>query len=175
MNRHFIIFIILLFVSISAKAQEKKPKVALVLSGGGAKGIAHIPVLQKLDSLGIVPDLVIGTSMGSVIGGLYAAGYSGDEIEKLTAQVDWNEILGGNISLRDVGVEEKSEFERYLVNLDIVEGKPKVKPDLLKDQNLRELLSALLYPVYKIQNFDNLSIPFISFKKVYIFTSKMID
>ena len=113
--------------------------------------------------------------MGSVIGGLYAAGYSGDEIEKLTAQVDWNEILGGNISLRDVGVEEKSEFERYLVNLDIVEGKPKVKPALLKDQNLRELLSALLYPVYKIQNFDNLSIPFISFKKVYIFTSKMID
>ena len=175
MKRHFLLLTLFLLIICLSNAQEKKPKVALVLSGGGAKGIAHIPVLQKLDSLGIVPDLIVGTSMGSVVGGLYAAGYSGDEIQELTKKIDWSNILGGNISLKDVGVEEKSEFERYLVNLDIVEGKPKVKPALLKDQNLRELLSALLYPVYKIQNFDNLSIPFISFKKVYIFTSKMID
>lgn len=160
MKQHLLLILILFLIPYSPQAQEKKPKVALVLSGGGAKGIAHIPVLQKLDSLGIVPDLVIGTSMGSVIGGLYAAGYSGDEIEQLTAKVEWNEILGGNISLRDVGVEEKSEFDRYLVNLDIIQGKPKVKPALLKDQNLRELLSSFLYPVYKIQNFDDLPIPF---------------
>ena len=66
--------------------------------------------------------------MGSVVGGLYAAGYSGNDIEKLTAQIKWSEILGGNISLKDVGVEEKSEFERYLISLDIIDGKPKVKP-----------------------------------------------
>lgn len=151
--------LILTFQFITAQ-ENKKPKVALVLSGGGAKGIAHIPVLQKLDSLGIVPDLIVGTSMGSVIGGLYAAGYSGDEIEKLTMKVNWDEVLGGTISLRDVGVEEKSEFSRYLVSLDLIEGKPKVKPALLKDQNLRELLSSLLYPVYRIQDFDELPIPF---------------
>jgi len=160
MKNHTLLIVLLSLISCLSQAQEKKPKVALVLSGGGAKGIAHIPVLQKLDSLGIVPDLVIGTSMGSVIGGLYAAGYSGDEIQKLTSQVEWDEVLGGSISLRDVGVEEKSEFQRYLVNLDIIDGKPKVKPALLKDQNLRELLSSLLYPVYKIQNFDDLPIPF---------------
>jgi NTE family protein len=160
MKRHFIPLIILILFSCISKAQEKKPKVALVLSGGGAKGIAHIPVLQKLDSLGIVPDLIVGTSMGSVVGGLYAAGYSGNDIENLTAQIKWSEILGGTISLRDVGVEEKSEFGRYLINLDIIDGKPKVKPALLKDQNLRELLSKLLYPVHKIQDFDNLPIPF---------------
>ncbi|MGV8812562.1 MAG: patatin-like phospholipase family protein [Gelidibacter sp.] len=57
---------------------------ALVLSGGGAKGLAHIPALQALDSLGIVPDLVVGNSMGSIVGGLYAAGYSGDSIASLT-------------------------------------------------------------------------------------------
>jgi NTE family protein len=159
MNRQILLIGILL-VSCSLLAQEKKPKVALVLSGGGAKGIAHIPVLQKLDSLGIVPDLIVGTSMGSVVGGLYAAGYSGDEIQNLTSKVEWDQILGGNIALTDVGVEEKSEFERYLVNLDIIEGKPKVKPALLKDQNLRELLSSLFYPVYKIQKFDDLPIPF---------------
>ena len=160
MKRKFAVLGLLLTFFLTSAQQDQKPKVALVLSGGGAKGIAHIPVLQKLDSLGIVPDLVIGTSMGSIIGGLYAAGYSGDEIQELTSQVEWDEVLGGTISLRDVGVEEKSEFERYLVNLDIIDGKPKVKPALLKDQNLRELLSSLLYPVYKIQNFDDLPIPF---------------
>ncbi|WP_136480637.1 patatin-like phospholipase family protein [Cognatitamlana onchidii] len=160
MKRKFALLSLVLACLIGSAQQDKKPKVALVLSGGGAKGVAHIPVLQKLDSLGIVPDLVVGTSMGSVIGGLYAAGYSGDEIEKLTMQVNWNDILGGTIALSDVGVEEKSEFNRYLVNLDVIDGKPKVKPALLKDQNLRELLSTLLFPVYKVQDFDELPIPF---------------
>jgi len=58
-------------------SQEKKPKVALVLSGGGAKGLAHIPTLQAFDSLGTVTDLVVGNSMGSIVGASYAAGYSG--------------------------------------------------------------------------------------------------
>ena len=153
-------FLLLFFASNLIYAQEEKPKVALVLSGGGAKGVAHIPVLQKLDSLGIVPDLIIGTSMGSVIGGLYAAGYSGDSIAEITKNVNWDKLLGGNVSLTDVSVEEKSEFDRYLLNLDIIEGKPKVKSGLLRDQNLREFLSSLLYPVYNINNFDDLPIPF---------------
>lgn len=147
-------------LTLATYAQEKKPKVALVLSGGGAKGIAHIPVLQKLDSLGIVPDLIVGTSMGSVVGGLYAAGYSGDSIAQMTSNIDWDNLLGGDISLADVSVEEKSEFGRYLINLDIIKGKPKVKSGLLKDQNLREYLSSLLYPVYNVDDFDNLPIPF---------------
>ncbi|WP_255572932.1 patatin-like phospholipase family protein [Hanstruepera marina] len=155
-----VIFLTLFTTSFSVFSQEKKPKVALVLSGGGAKGIAHIPVLQKLDSLGIVPDLIVGTSMGSVIGGLYAAGYSGDSIAQLTQNVDWDKLLGGEVSLTDVSVEEKSEFGRYLVNFDVINGRPKIKAALLKDQNLREFLSALLYPVYDVTNFDDLSIPF---------------
>jgi len=154
----YLLFILLF--SLSTFAQEKKPKVALVLSGGGAKGIAHISVLQKLDSLGIVPDLIVGTSMGSVIGGLYAVGFSGDSIASITKSADWSKLLGGEVSLRDVSVEEKSEFGRYLVSLDILEGKPKVKSALLKDQNLREFLSSLLYHAYNINDFDNLPIPF---------------
>lgn len=66
---------------------RKKPKVALVLSGGGAKGIAYISTLQVLDSLHIVPDLIVGTSMGSIVGGLYAMGYSGDSIASLAKNV----------------------------------------------------------------------------------------
>lgn len=141
-------------------AQEKKPKIALVLSGGGAKGIAHIPVLQALDSLGIVPDLIVGTSMGSVVGGLYAMGYSGNDIAEIADKADWDVLLGGSIQLTNVSVEEKSEFNRYLIDLDIKKGKPLIKSSLLNDQNLREFLTALCYPVYNINNFDNLSIPY---------------
>jgi len=141
-------------------AQDKKPKVALVLSGGGAKGIAHIPVIQTLDSLGIVPDLVVGTSMGSVVGGLYAMGYSGDSIASIAMSANWDHLLSGNLSLSDVSVEEKSEFKRYLVDLDLKKGKPKLNSALINDQNLREFLSTLTYPAYRINDFDNLAIPY---------------
>ncbi len=132
----------------------------MVLSGGGAKGVAHIPLLQALDSLHIVPDLIVGNSMGSVMGGLYAMGYSGDSIAKLTKNMDWDKLLGGGVSLDKVSVEEKSEFERYLIGLDIKNGKPTSVSSLLSDQNLREYLSELTYPVYNVTDFDKLSIPF---------------
>ena len=161
-NKVLIVLLIALFgVNQFALSQDKeKPKVALVLSGGGAKGIAHIPLLEALDSLGIVPDVVIGTSMGSIVGGLYSIGYSGDTISHIASQADWGELLGGDISLEDVSMEEKSEFKRHLVDFDLIEGKPKVNAGILKDQKLREFISSLSYPVFEIDDFDNLPIPF---------------
>lgn len=157
-------FLALLVTAPSMSSQEKeqkgKPKVALVLSGGGAKGIAHIPLLQALDSLGIVPDLVVGTSMGSVVGGFYSMGYSGDTIAHIAENADWGELLGGDISLWNVSMEEKSEFKRHLVDFDVIEGKPKVNSSLLKDQKLREFITSLSYPVYKITDFNDLPIPY---------------
>lgn len=157
---YLLVFLFLLSVPQIIFSQEKKPKVVLVLSGGGAKGIAHIPLLQKLDSLHIVPDLIVGTSMGSIIGGFYAMGYSGDSIAKITKNIDWNKILGGGLSLKNVSVEEKREFERYLVGIGIKDGKPNSLGSILNDQNLREYLSELTFPVYNVKNFDSLSIPF---------------
>lgn len=142
------------------KAQDKKPKVALVLSGGGAKGLAHIPTLQILDSLGIVPDLVIGTSMGSIVGGLYAMGYCGDTIESIAKNADWDNLLSSEIPFREVGVEEKSEFNRYLFDFDLIKGRPKLGQALIKDQNLREYLAKITIPTLNIKNFDELSIPY---------------
>src|SRR5690554_509398 len=115
----------LIFISLPVFAQDslisqlpdKKPKIALVLSGGGAKGLAHIPVLQALDSLGIVPDLIVGNSMGSIVGGLYAMGYSGDEIESIVSQTPWDDLMSGGIFFKDVGPEEKTEFRQYAVEL----------------------------------------------------------
>ena len=139
---------------------KKKPKIALVLSGGGAKGIAHIPLLQMIDSLGIVPDLVVGNSMGSIVGGLYAMGYSGDSIASIAKTANWDKLIGGTVSLESVSVEEKSEFGRYLIGTDIVRNKIKPTPFLISDQNLRAFLSDLTYPVYTVSDFNKLPIPF---------------
>ncbi|WP_233431350.1 patatin-like phospholipase family protein [Flavobacterium tructae] len=155
-----LVFLFLLCLPNILFSQEKKPKVVLVLSGGGAKGIAHIPLLQKLDSLHIVPDLIVGNSMGSIIGGLYAMGYSGDSIEKITKNIYWDKLLGGGQSLRSVSAEEKREFQRYLVGIGIKDGKLNSVGSLLNDQNLRESLSELTFPVYNVKDFDSLPIPF---------------
>ncbi len=162
MRKSLLLFTLLLFISFNQVlyGQEKKPTIAVVLSGGGAKGIAHIPLLQALDSLGIVPDMIIGTSMGSVVGGLYAVGYSGDTIAEIAHNADWGELLGGDISLKDVTMEEKSEFKTYLAELDLIQGKPKVSSGVIKDQKLREFFSSLIYPVYDITDFDKLPTPF---------------
>jgi NTE family protein len=157
---YLFVLLFLLIIPQIIFSQEKKPKVVLVLSGGGAKGIAHIPLLQALDSLHIVPDLIVGNSMGSVIGGLYAMGYSGDSIASITKNIDWDKLLRGGMSLKSVSVEEKSEFQRYLVGIGIKDGKPNSVSSILNDQNLREYLSELTFPVYNIKDFDNLSIPF---------------
>lgn len=158
--RYFILAIFLSIICQQLSAQEEKPKVALVLSGGGAKGIAHIPLLQTLDSLGIVPDMIIGTSMGGVVGGFYAVGYSGDTISKIALTANWSELLGGDISLDDVSPEERSEFKRHLVDFDLIKGKPKVNSGLLKDQKLREFISSYTYPVFSVRDFDKLPIPY---------------
>ncbi len=158
--KYLLLFTLLICFYSKSQAQEKEPKLALVLSGGGAKGVAHIAVLKQLDSLKIVPDLIVGTSMGSVVGGLYAAGYSADSIQKITERIDWDFLLSGNIDLKNVSVEEKSEFNRYLVDIDVVDYKPKVKTSIINDQNLLELLTALTYPVSDISDFNQLPIPF---------------
>ncbi len=141
-------------------AQNEKPKVALVLSGGGAKGIAHIPLLQTLDSLGIVPDVVIGTSIGSIVGALYSAGYSGDSIAALSNSMEWESLFGAEVSINAVSNEEKSEFSRYLIELELIKGKPKRLSSLLNDQNLRAFFDEITFPVHDIEDFDKLPIPF---------------
>ena len=172
MSRLILIFAIsFLFVQFTVNAQDngstqtstilgKKPKVALVLSGGGAKGLAHIPTLQALDSLGIVPDLIVGNSMGSIVGGLYAMGYSGDSIVSIIEQVRWDELMGGGVFLRNVGPEEKAEFNRYFIELDWREGNLRLGNFLVNDQSLREFINRLTFPVYDVNDFDDLAIPF---------------
>lgn len=162
MKKYLQLSVICFFIAFThlLNAQDKKPKVALVLSGGGAKGLAHISILQILDSLGIVPDLVIGTSMGSIVGGLYALGYSGDSVASIGKNADWDKLLSSDMPLHHVGVEEKSEFKRYLFDFDLANWKPKFSQSLIKDQNIREFLSKITIPSVNIDEFDDLSIPY---------------
>ncbi|WP_435134033.1 patatin-like phospholipase family protein [Formosa sp. A9] len=156
----FILLSVVCHSQSESNSNQEKPKVALVLSGGGALGVAHIPVLQKLDSLGIVPDLIVGTSMGSIVGGLYAIGYSGDEIAEISRTADWDMLFSGKVSVQNVSNEEKSEFGRYVIDFEIKDKKPKPVLSLLNDQNLREFFTFLTYPVYNISKFDDLPIPY---------------
>ena len=89
--------------SPNASAPGPRPKIGLVLSGGGAKGLAHIGILKAIDSAGLKVDFVTGTSMGSIIGGLYAVGYSADSIEDIARSIDWDLLLSNQSSKHDHG------------------------------------------------------------------------
>lgn len=154
--------ILLLFLCscLITLGQQKKPKVALVLSGGGAKGIAHVPTLQALDSLGIVPDLIIGTSMGSIVGAMYASGYSADSIAYIAKSTDWGELFSSDIPVTSVTNEEKSEYKRYLFKYSLDKNKTSAPTSMISDQNLNAFFNEVTYPVNGIKDFNNLPIPF---------------
>ncbi|NJK86738.1 MAG: patatin, partial [Bacteroidales bacterium] len=112
MQRVFKIILILLSFSVFLHGQGttcERPKIGLVLSGGAAKGIAHIGVLKVLEEVGLTVDYIGGTSMGSIVGGLYSVGYDAKSLEKLVLEQNWNTLLGDGIALSDISMEEKEE------------------------------------------------------------------
>jgi len=137
-----------------------RPKIGLTLSGGGAKGLAHIGILRAIDSAGLNIDYITGTSMGSILGGLYAIGYSADSLEKITRNIDWNLLLSNQSSLRSLFMEEKDEYSKYDVELPWVKGKLRLSSGLLEAQELWLKFSELFFPVYNIKDFSKFSIPF---------------
>ncbi len=141
-------------------ALAQRPKVGLVLSGGGAKGISHIGILQAIDSAGLKIDYVTGTSMGSIIGGLYAIGYSGKEIEKISDHLDWDVILSNNPNYQDISIEEKDEYGQYSIELGLKNFKPQIATGLIESEELWLKLNELFIPVYNIKDFSKFNIPF---------------
>lgn len=139
-----------------------KPKFALVLSGGGAKGIAHIPILEELDRRGIVPDMVLGTSMGAIIGGFYASGYSGEELEELVRETD---LMGYFLHLHAIRSADTlmSPFTAYDTNLLTVEFGASglgATNGLVDDQYINGFIRRNLSKVLGIRDFDDLPIPY---------------
>lgn len=156
----FVLFAFLWFTH-SGWAQTQRPKVGLVLSGGGAKGIAHVRVLQVLDSLGIVPDFIAGTSMGSVVGGLYASGYTAHQIDSITKSIHWSSLFSNSVSFEEINIEEKDEFGRYIYELPLNGLKPQLPLGMVVGQNIEELLASLFFPINTITDFNKLPTPFL--------------
>ncbi|MBU2921852.1 patatin-like phospholipase family protein [Winogradskyella psychrotolerans] len=162
-NKHLIVLLFLM-VLFSAKAQNStansEPKVGLVLSGGGAKGFAHIGVLKVIDSLEIKVDYIAGTSMGAIIGSLYASGYSGKQLEKMFEAQDFDELINDAFPRSSKSFYERENSERYTVTLPFDKFKISLPSALSRGQNVYNLLFQLMLPVNSISDFDQLPIPF---------------
>jgi NTE family protein len=147
---------------VSSANLPEKPEIALVLSGGGSRGISHAGVLYVLDSIGIEPDLIVGTSIGGVIGGLYAAGYTPQQIIGMIKNIDWADIFSDNPQRTAMFLGQKTEQDRYLLSLRLTNFKPYIPNALTPGQKVLNLLSDLflLAPYQVNTSFDDLKIPF---------------
>ncbi|WP_332030232.1 patatin-like phospholipase family protein, partial [Kaistella sp.] len=156
-----------LFINFYLNAQVKEgftvpqnPKIGLSLSGGGAKGFAHIGVLKVLDSLGVKVDYISGTSMGAIVGGLYASGYTGKEIEKIVMETDFYTIIANEKTRKETTFFDKS-VDKYILNIPVKDGKFNVLPKAISTgQKNIYLLKELFKNVSTIDDFSKLPIPF---------------
>ncbi len=147
-------------ISFSQSTEKENLKVGLVLSGGGAKGLAHIGALKTIDSLGVKIDYVAGTSMGAIIGGLYASGYSGKQIDSIFKRVDFDELISDNLPRYAKTFYERDNSEKYAIVLPFDNFKVQIPSAISKGQNVFNLFSKLLLHVSDIHDFENLPIPF---------------
>ncbi|MBT8136000.1 MAG: patatin-like phospholipase family protein [Gammaproteobacteria bacterium] len=159
--RHACVPLLLLAATLASAATER-PKVGLVLSGGGARGAAHVGVLKVLEELRVPVDIITGTSMGAVVGGLYAMGYSADELGDLVNEIDWNDNLDDDPGRSALSFRRKQDDRSFLVDFDLGLRRDGVHLPLglVQGQKMNLLLRARTLPVEHIDDFDQLPIPF---------------
>ncbi|WP_287641817.1 patatin-like phospholipase family protein [Bacteroides sp.] len=140
---------------------EVRPKVGLVLSGGGAKGVAHIGVLKVLEEAEIPIDFISGTSMGAIIGGLYSIGYTAEELDSMVRTQDWMFLLTDQIARPYSSFNTKYEKEHFLVNVSLGADKKISAPSgIIKGQGILNKFTGLTTGYHQIESFDSLPIPF---------------
>lgn len=162
--KKLLIFAILLSSGhfITAQDSDKKDlKIGLVLSGGGAKGLAHIGALKVIEEAGIKIDFIGGTSMGAIVGALYAAGYTATELDSIFRTTDFTNLIEDNLPRSAKTFYEKEDSERYAITLPFDKFKISAPPAFSGGQNVYNELVKLLYPVKNIEEFDKLPIPFL--------------
>lgn len=160
--KKLLLFVSLLFLTqISLGQENPRPKVGLVLSGGGAKGLAHIGVLKVIDSLGIKVDYVAGTSMGAIVGGLYASGYNAEQLDSIFSNVDVDALLQDFTPRGSKSFYEKRNDEIYALTLPFNKFKLGLPSGLSKGLYNFNLLSSLTQHVSHVRDFKQLPIPFL--------------
>ena len=156
MKKWLIIFLALLMVaSVDARQKPQRKKVAVVLSGGGAKGMAHIGVLKVLEQAGIPVDIVTGTSMGSIIGGLYAIGYNASALDSVARAQDWSYVITDKEDLRNQSLSDRKKQSTYVYTTGFTFGKrDHTAGGFIKGKNLAELFQQLCYGYTDSLNFS---------------------
>lgn len=161
----YFLFFVLSSQKINAQTDsislEKQPKIGLVLSGGGAKGLAHIGVLKVIEEHGVKIDYIGGTSMGAIIGGLYASGYSAHQLDSIFNSVNYDAIIRDFIPRSSKNFYEKDNDERYALTLPINRLKVGIPISLSKGIYNFNLISRLAHHVRHIKDFNDLPIPFV--------------
>lgn len=157
-----ILFVLLLTYPFYAQTESLKDlKVGLVLSGGGAKGFAHIGVLKALEEQGIQIDYIGGTSMGSIVGAMYASGYSAVEIEQIVMQLGFDKYMDAEITRPDKPFFQKENDDKYAVKLPVVNNNITLPSGWTNGQNVMNQLSKYLQHVSTVTDFNALPIPFL--------------
>ena len=149
-----VVFFMVYTVSAADNIPTKRPTVGLVLSGGGAKGLAHIGVLKVLEEAGVPVDYIGGTSMGSIVAGLYAMGYSSSQIEEMVVNQDWVALLADQLKRTNLTVTEKEDFDKYIVSFPLDSLRIKLPSGLGAGQNVSLLLSRMALPVADMKDFN---------------------
>ncbi|MET3730692.1 patatin-like phospholipase family protein [Moheibacter stercoris] len=151
----------ILFPFFLTYAQKSRPKVGVVLSGGGAKGYAHIGALKKIEEAGIKIDFIGGTSIGAIVGGLYASGYSADELEEIMYSLDLTSMIMNEKSRRELPFFDKSYREKYILELPFDNFKLGLPNAISSGQGTVDELTYLFRHVHDITDFNKLPIPFV--------------
>jgi NTE family protein len=167
--QRFVLMAVLVFCcQMALQSQEpanrnkpKRPAVGLVLSGGGAKGFAYVGLLKVIQEAGLRIDYIGGSSIGSIVGGLYAIGYSPDSIAKMIRSQNWDHVLKDIIDRKYVAFEEKEYGENAIVSLPVKNRKIAISNSLYAGQEVNLLLNKYFSPAYKTRDFRKLQTPFL--------------
>jgi NTE family protein len=158
--------VIIPLISVPALTQEtpspERPRIGLVLGGGGAKGGAHVGVLEVLDELRVPVDCVVGTSMGALVGATFASGTSPAVIERLVSDINWGETVGGLGARHRMPIERKLAPQPYTNSLEfgISEGEFRTPGGLVITQNIEDTIRSLVADTRDIESFDDLALPY---------------
>ena len=151
-----------LLLPFSLYSQEQRKKVGVVLSGGGAKGMAHIKALKVIEEAGIPIDYIAGTSMGAIVGGLYAIGYTPEQLDSMVRKQNWTFLLSDRIKRSAMSLTDSERSEKFIVSIPFTKSPKDAASSggIIKGQNLANLFSDLTMGYHDSINFDKLPIPF---------------
>lgn len=146
---------------LTAQVKPKRPKVGLVLSGGGAKGLAYIGLLKVIQEANLPIDFIGGTSIGAIIGGMYAIGYHPNTIDSLIRVQDWDLLLSQRLDRKFVAFEDKIFSDKYLFSVPVEDFKLSLKPSVFDSPHIDVMLNRMFFPACGQTDFSKLPIPFL--------------